>query len=474
MNRRELKSGMIAIVVVLSIFAFGCFSSYKMESLLVFAGASVILNSVFFRKRRVVIPQILVLLLVVQNLFIGVFSHLSGNVEGLSYMTQCAYVFCVVSFVFAIVNEKRITKLDIAFIVFCSILLVMFIMTQADKTSALVYFRNFTVFYCAYVIGKYYIDDLSKNEKYISFLVTVSIVVVFLGLFMMNMPLEMWQGIGIHEVYEAKKNPFPLGQLPGRFYTTFLSGNYIQRMASIYYEPVNLSYLLAGTAALMMCIKKMERKWFTFIFLCVGSLLTFGKGGLLLGGLLFGITFCQIFFEQLTCHFPKKKILAICFGGILVALVAVSIWYYVFIGGTAVLHFMGIFESIPFILKSPLGYGLGMGGNIGAATNSYAENISLLQSGGESGLMSMFFQLGIGGGLYFIILWIAMGQEIKNTQNLIFSRYARYYLRFIPVFLIIISIFQENTYTPQCIIPIMIGLGGLSNQCRNIKEGEMK
>ena len=77
-----------------------------------------------------------------------------------------------------------------------------------------------------------------------------------------------------------------------------------------------------------------------------------------------------------------------------------------------------------------------------------------LSSGGETALMSFMYQLGMQGVLVFAICLTSTHIDFKNND---FRMIMYCYLPFI---LLGISLLQDNTYTPQCIVPFMLLQGG--------------
>ena len=189
----------------------------------------------------------------------------------------------------------------------------------------------------------------------------------------------------------------------------------------------------------------------------VALILTFGKGGYLITAIVFIYAYAQkaLGFLKKTLGQKNIRLLGICL--IIFAGTAFSIYYYQNIGAAASPHFWGIMQTWQSILKRPLGHGIGNGGNAATLYGSSAA-VSWLASGGETQLMSFFYQIGIQGGLIFILCVIKTmlpPQTRTHFGNEIFI--------VIPFALLGLSLLQDNTFTPQCIVLFMI-LQGAANR----------
>ena len=79
-----------------------------------------------------------------------------------------------------------------------------------------------------------------------------------------------------------------------------------------------------------------------------------------------------------------------------------------------------------------------MGGNYGAQEDGW------LSTGAESGMMGLIYQLGYPFFVIFASIFLIIGfKNIRNNKNFLIA--------FLPIIFLIVSIFQENTFTPQCL-----------------------
>ncbi|MBS5589220.1 glycosyltransferase family 2 protein [Streptococcus thermophilus] len=77
----------------------------------------------------------------------------------------------------------------------------------------------------------------------------------------------------------------------------------------------------------------------------------------------------------------------------------------------------------------------------------------------ETTLLSFVHQIGVQGAIALICIFYFMSKEVleKVQKN---SQFKNRFLFYVPMILIFVSIYQANTYTPQCITLLMITLGG--------------
>jgi hypothetical protein len=334
-------------------------------------------------------------------------------------------------------------------------------MSEGIFQAELVYIRNFLIFYLAFTIGKNHLDSLNKKYEFIDFSIKLALVAGIFGIIGMILGNNFFSAIGVQEVYIGK-NYYPVGYLdfsqrgiPGNFRTLVMSV-WVNRMASFYYDPVNFSYFMSYGTLLSI----LSRQKIFSIILLICNILTFGKGGLLLLGIALMCVILHAVFKIKLTEFNRKLILGIittvfCF------LVFFIMKYYKDDFGTNN-HFYGFFSAIPLILKNPLGHGLGTAGNI---LKGYTD-VKLFVAA-ESALSNMAYQIGIPGLLFFVFILLNLGKvvftsiaEQENSTQKILCIAASY----IPFAIILVSVFQENTITPQCIIPYMLIVGAYSNK----------
>ena len=300
-----------------------------------------------------------------------------------------------------------------------------------------------TVFYFAYYVGKEYIDTDAKRLKYINMTVNVVVLVIIIGIVLRHCGTSIWNKIGIYEVYQAKKSVLESNGLPSRFYTRLINRAFL-RMASLYYEPVNLAYLMAFGLIACLSEERIRYRNPKMMLSALGLILTFGKGGYLFTAF---IILVQGIYTVIKKNLSEKKSYPLAVAISAFGCITVSVLYYrIGAGRTALYHYYGIIGTFRSILNNPLGYGLGMGGNMGV---TFGQEIDWLSSGGETAIMSFAYQIGVPGVFALFILLFTLSKETMIINK-------KTYIKTISLGVILAGMFQENTFTPQCIIPLMM------------------
>ncbi len=193
-----------------------------------------------------------------------------------------------------------------------------------------------------------------------------------------------------------------------------------------------------------------------------GLILSFGKGGYLIT-----LAVVVYVYGQRFIHSLRKKAGTVFFRrlGIILLIMALDffcIYYYLNIGAATLPHFWGIMQTWGSILARHCGYGLGTGGN---ASLIFGTNNSWLATGGETQLMSFVYQIGIQGGLIFIFCVLKTGLSARLRL-----RKGDEIFVVLPTVLLILSLLQDNTFTPQCIVLFMILQGAANRIYSNMKR----
>lgn len=400
-------------------------------------------------------------LLLFQNTMIGLGSHWGGNLSSdLSYLTQIPTLLIAVVFLASLIASVRNNKENGGrffskwVLLLVATIAVLFFIGNAPITSKLISVRNLLMFYMAYEVA---FTQCQKDGGYLSVLKQLSVVAVVatvFGVIMMLQDVSFWESIGIYEVYLAKQSPIEAGTLGGRFYTSLNGVTDVLRMGSFYYEPVNLAYLLlAGLLASCFLWKSKRISIFFPMLIAVGFVLTFGKGGYMLLAFLILVFFCNKALSSLArtagrdMRFPSYLICLIVIG-------TAAYLYYILIGGPVRPHFWALEQTLSSIFANPVGYGLGMGGNMSIAGSDYSK-------GAESAIMTFAYQIGIFGVICVFMSLRDIAKQAPSGQS--FSASIAYY---IPLALFAVSILQENTFSPQCVFPMMVLTASLQGFAR--------
>ena len=385
----------------------------------------------------------LLISLALQNLLIGIGASISSyNGSDLSYLTQIPTIFAVFCFAKSLF-KKRIGIFELIFFVYLGIVALAFLVSDSSFTSKIIYARNFVFFGIVFFSFSHMFLDETKKEKAISLVSNVGLLVAIAGLLLFFAPNRVWDILGVRQVYIAKGNAF-YGDLPPRFFTTIF-GMKLKRVASLLYEPVNCGYFLIPT---LFCTFIKHKKLLSVpsILIFASIVLSFAKGAYLILLLSF-VGFIIHFFalSKIKSEFSK---FALTFSFIVV-ITLIIYPYFSTISSAFSPHVWGIRGTIQNVLANPLGYGLGSGGNIAfIGGESFNSESDWLNNGGETGLLNLFYQMGVIFGFFFIVIWVYPSLLIlKNRSN---GKIAVLFA-YSTVALLVTSIFQENSYTPQCV-----------------------
>lgn len=395
-------------------------------------------------------------LLMFQNLCIGLGAHFAGNTdESLKFITQIPFLSLVLSFVILLFNKSiKIEKnqiLTFTLLVIC--IIVSFLIGRGTLLSVLINLRNLLTFFFAYCIGNYSILTKKDLDSLVRFIFKLAFIFLMFGIILLIFGFDLYRIIGIKEVYIAKGAPIAGERLDDRFYTTLYKREFT-RMGSLLYEPVNLAYFYSMSLLLSIFYKFDKKNKYSFIrvlYNFFGLVLTFGKGGYLL-------TTTIILLYLFTKLFNRLKISKTIIGSVRIAtvlsLLIIStfvLYYSKNIGAAATTHFWAIQLTWNNVVHKPIGFGIGTGGNMATLFNNGPLD-TWLATGGESTLMSFLYQIGFQGVFCLILCMLSLRINLNKLDDINNFSIMTY---FIPLALIGISLFQDNTFTPQCIVIFM-------------------
>lgn len=403
----------------------------------------------------------ILLVLSLQNFAIGMGAHMAENTDrSLKLLTQIP--FMTVTFIWlcdCLCKRKVIDKPRRWFLLLIICILISCIVGFGGVQSALINVRNMTSFFMFYEIGKRNIVTSHDTKKFLKFALKLACFLLGAGIILLIGGYGLYRVIGIHEVYIAKSAPFGEGNFDGRFYTSFFSNRSYIRMGSLFYEPINIAYYFSFCFLMSIYANPWHDKLariLSTILMAVALLLSGGKGGWMIALLgiccITGERMMRLFFRQ-----TKLRKCAVIWIGIIGTFMFVE--FYISHYGLAVLnHIWGITNTWKNVMIKPYGYGLGTGGNAAQVLSSTAGD--WLSSGGETALLSYIYQIGIQGGLAFIMTVLSTKAEKQKTKPNKGISIAFY----IPFILLGVSIMQDNTFTPQCIASFMMFQGAMSRK----------
>ena len=191
------------------------------------------------------------------------------------------------------------------------------------------------------------------------------------------------------------------------------------------------------------------------IILLIGIILSFGKGSFLILLLSIGAPLLHRFFKKLFSTSNDNLVFNISVVLIPILVYFFSTYYNAVFGGAVGNHFMAIAQTWPNILSAPLGHGLGTGGNASKTFSSVGPITSneWLSTGGETALLSFGYQIGLLGMIALILTFLAISKKLlRNMSNYMnLRKNSVITLIYLPAIIVITSIFQDNTFAPQCI-----------------------
>lgn len=454
----------VSILMVMFVGAMDKIMTFPM--MIVSAIFAIMLANVFVKRKSVDMCKGIVLLLMFQNLSIGLGAHMFSNMDStLKYVTQIPFIVIFVIWIFTELNNIHMNKIERTSVAFYMLLVCIFlslIIGRGNILSILINLRNMTVFYMIYVIGKSGIRNYDDLKCFVTFTIKLAIFFLIVGIIILFLGYDCYKVIGIKEVYIAKGLTNISDKLDGRFYTTLISKQY-ERMGSLLYEPVNLAYFYAIVSLLAIYCdwtRNKKRKLCICVLCFIGLILTFGKGGYMIFGVSIGAYLFRGAIKKLSAKINEPLIFKFTVLIIVVVVTIFCVFYYRNVGAAVMPHFWGIQRTWKSVQKRPYGYGLGTGGN--AAQTFGAAEGEWLESGGETALMSFMYQIGIQGVIMLIVTLINMTNFPKENKNKYIEKLFILF-NYVVIILIGVSLLQDNTFTPQCIAIYMIVLGGLKN-----------
>ncbi|WP_409404970.1 hypothetical protein [Priestia megaterium] len=413
------------------------------------------------------------LLFVFQNVIIGLginFLNVTEvNYSNIQYVIALTSLFGFMAFVFLwITPQKKIQykheKIGITLIILTTIYM---FYGSFNFIVSFGYSRNLFLLILLVFIGKLMVRSERNFQEFIKYIFTISLAITIFGLLEVTFfTQDIWYQIfNLDHVLTAKGMYANReeGTLPTLFYT-LINDDTVRRMASFFMEPVNLAYFLAVPVILSFVL----RRWLFLIVFTVALLLTAGKGGIMVAAMSLLFVFILRFKE-----FQNKQSFIFLFFGSLGLLIVGSMAYFKASPGTALPHLWGLMSIETNIISSPLGHGLGSGGNFDSMTGS-RNTMDLLNTGAESGLATLAYKMGVPGLLVFISYFLVLG----NTLFRISLKYKNQFLGNVALGVTCLllgllygSAFQENPLGPQTNHLILLLAGGVI-ACSSIKQKE--
>lgn len=463
-----LKDKKIIYVCILLLMFFSAMNKYMCYVLFpIIIALALLFAKSSNKEKNNETPFLIVFLLAIQNLIIGIGAHLFTNIDfSLKLLTQVPFMLIFFTWMFLFLDKKNRDVTYKYFYIFIAMIAISFFIGRGNIQSICINIRNLTLFYMVFQIGNKYLYSKNEINKFIEKIFKLSGIILFIGIILYIGGFELYKMIGIVEVYYAKLGGI-IKEMDNRFYTTLITTR-VMRMGSIFYEPVNLAYFYSCTFLLSLFHKNNNQKKNVLIN-GLGLLLTFGKGGYLIAilGVLFVLSSKFLYKFKLVNNITKSSNVSILI--IILGAVSFSIYYYLNIGAAATTHFVGVIKTFESVRKQIFGYGLGTGGNMAIL---FGSNNDWLSSGGETAFMSFFYQIGIQGVIALVILMTKLMVTKINENDKMLDMQLLF--RIMPIIIILISILQENTFTPQCITLFMLMQGAMKINTDGLLDAKNK
>ena len=459
----------LLVIIVMFIGAISPLFSYASIVLAILIGLK--LGEIAIKYPNCVHCKGILLLLVFQNFALGLGAHLNNNMESsLSLVTQIPFIIIAMEWIVLIVSKRRLIseskKHRRIFYILLVLILLSILIGRGKLQAMLINIRNLTVFFMSYEIALLNITSKENFLKFEKFSFKLGVIVLIVGIILLMGGYGLYEIIGVKEVYVAKGSPLLNNKLDDRFTTSLVSHNF-NRMGSLFYEPVNLGYFFSALTISSFFSEwtfKRSKKNICFCLMLLGLVLSFGKGGYMVTIAAFGYVIMQRLFAFLRKKIGKKTLRNGLIGVVIIIVTCFSIYYYKNIGAAASPHFWGIIQTWKSVVSRPYGYGLGTGGN---ASLIYGSNNSWYASGGETQLMSFIYQIGFQGGLVFAICVVMT----KLSSKLNLKKGDEVFI-VLPFILLGMSLLQDNTFTPQCIVLFMFLQAGVKKAYCESNKGD--
>lgn len=357
--------------------------------------------------------NILFVFVMFQNFILALISgQISKNVYNLIILTKELYVALVI--VYALILRKRMsfTKFDAGCCLCILTLLVMIIVDSKGSTmSILSSFRQMYLPFMFYLMGRSLNLSYKGVRKVTNFFVRLSLTAVIFGLIEWITGDFIWAHIGIADYYQYKG------------YSRYVYGNRVlhagvysfdlyplvvlRRMISFIIDPVILGQILSAALIIIMfdknIIKPKARRYTYICFLCIGLLLTFTKGGILISGVAFVILVGKIWNNKFLSKLSFTVALLLGF---------LFIGFAIKNNQSTMNHIRGLIDGISVLRKNIFGVGIGGYGNL---SDMYGETI--VEGSGESFVGTLVAQTGVIGIFMYGYFYLELFSGLKRKGD---------------------------------------------------------
>lgn len=426
-----------------------------------------------FQKNYMNLVIVMSLLYVFQNIIIGLGMNFAPQATSTTLQTAIAFSsvfgFLIFANLFLSGNKPFIYSHEKWGLFFLILTALYAVYGEFNLIASFGYARNLLLLILIPIIGRIIVKSELDLDRFLGYVFFISFFVTAFGLLeRFFFDFDIWHSVFHFEsVFQAKGMiSGSLHELPALYYTWILDYN-VRRMASVFIEPVNLAYFMAVPTVLAFVL----RKKVAFVFFGVSLLLTFGKGGWLVAF----ISILSVFFLGSRAFRNKKNGFLMLFFYSLSVVIGVSFLYFKISPGTALPHLWGLISIERHIFDTPLGHGLGSGGNF-ASSGSLMESLA---TGAESGVSTLTYKMGVLGLLAYLMFFLKLGSKLVS----IFLKYSNETLGKLALGsaglvlgLLYGSVYQENPLGPQTnhlillVAGIVIGVSYLREKKDTVTE----
>lgn len=297
-----------------------------------------------------------------------------------------------------------------------SILISSLISVKILNVKIIYLFNSFLPFWLILILLYFFLIEINNNSVFRkSFYLILNqtyfiLIAILLGIYSCGFILyfNSWEGINFEHIYSLKG--YELLEGFPRSWWFPLGDKLYFRFVALVDNPITSGYISS-----LICITALSKRyWFIFIFFLISCILSFSKGSMLL---LFSCTFFGLFytiFPSLTAKMSKKLLSSVyIFIIIILFLVALVTAMMQLTQTSADIHWLGL--TLPFLhiqeytlTEFIFGHGIGSGGNFlkGAMGSENISFMTWLKSGSESGIGTIFYQIGLCGLFFFVLAYL--------------------------------------------------------------------
>ena len=369
--------------------------------------------------------------------------------QGVNFLTFSAFgsifaVVCLTTTDPRIMRHKRKVMLS-ALLLAVLVVYVAIGAKNANLASAIVYFRQSSILCFAFICGLYL--GARINEKFLwDILLVTAIIVLALGFFELFFPDEFYTllQVGKFNSFKFQNNPElhhpELIAKSTEFSWLNLTGDYALDIKARKLTGPTLHNISFGYVIAFLALTCLYRSRYFLCLASIGLLIYVGAKGPLAICLAALLVFSLLQLTRTKARSAEKIVVAIA-----VAYTALVIAYGI---KSIDLHVLGLLSGLNSIFHSPMGHGLGMGGNLSDAARASRDIVEYRASGVpfaiESATGVLLYQIGIFTSL-LILVFLSAAKGLRSVAAK--DRKATVFVASL-YFLFCNTLFQEESLAP--------------------------